>query len=112
MIVAFVAYGRLASVNSKRWENQIMSIVGEMTISDDCPENCQKEVKTIFSLLDTNEQIKEGRSMLELALWKAKMNSEVNDDSIPSMEFRNKCRFNCHADIVIPNVLPFLSPKL
>jgi hypothetical protein len=113
LIVAFVAYGRLDCINSKQWENQIMSIVSEIReISCECCENFQEEVKTIFSLLDIYENIKEGTSLLELALWKAKINSTVTDGSIPSTDFRPKCRIHCYADIVIPNVLPFLSPKL
>jgi hypothetical protein len=113
LIVAFVAYGRLDCINSKKWENQIMSIVSEIREeSGECCENFQEEVKTIFSMLDIYENIKEGTSLLELALWKAKINSAVTDGSISSTDFRTNCRIHCYADIVIPNVLPFLSPMV
>ena len=43
-------------------------------------------------------------TLLELGLWKAKM--EESDNVNP--EAREGCRVNCGAAIIVPNVLPFL----
>jgi len=58
-------------------------------------------------------RLKEATTILELALWKYKMDesgkkkrkrTEETDD------FREHCRVGCNADIVIEHVLPFLMP--
>ena len=67
----------------------------------------------MYDTLATYESIKEGTSVLELALWKAKIDEGRNkrarvegDDS-----YKDRCRVNSGADIVIRNVLPYLLPK-
>jgi hypothetical protein len=50
-------------------------------------------------------KLKEVTSLLELALWKIKL-----DDSLDPSEFRLQCRISCGADHVIENVFPFLLP--
>ena len=65
----------------------------------------------------------EAMTLLELALWKAKLDEKVdsiiNDDSLETKLLqlsiiedhgtRRECRITCGADIVIKNVLPFLT---
>ena len=67
--------------------------------------------------------MKEAMTLLELALWKAKLDEKVdsiiNDDSLETKLLqlsiiedegtRRECRITCGADIVIKNVLPFLT---
>ena len=67
--------------------------------------------------------LKEAMTLLELALWKAKLDEKVdfiiNDNSletkllqlsiIESDDTKRECRITCGADIVIKNVLPFLT---
>jgi hypothetical protein len=63
--------------------------------------------------------LKEITSLLELALWKARISSLDQGKSIdggnkkmkidPS-EFQLQCRISCGADQVIENVLPYLLP--
>lgn len=57
--------------------------------------------------------------MLELALWKAKMNEESKPINcggrnkkvkIDELDFRSQCRISCGADSIIENVLPYLLP--
>jgi hypothetical protein len=50
-------------------------------------------------------KLKEVTSLLELALWKIKL-----DDSLDPSEFRLQCRISCGADHVIENVFPYLLP--
>ena len=47
-------------------------------------------------------ELVEVTTILELELWKAKVN-EFDD-----LNFREECRFTCGAGIIIPIVLPFL----
>ena len=63
--------------------------------------------------------VKEGITLLELALWKAKL-GEKEDSSVEgptkkakvdSESTRKERRVTCGADIVIKNVLPFLELK-
>ena len=62
-------------------------------------------------------KLKEATSMLELALWKNKIN-ETNSTKggarkckkvkVDDTAVRNQCRVNCGANIIIENVLPYL----
>ena len=49
-------------------------------------------------------------AVLELGLWKLKidasMHGHLEDDA--AADLRGQCRINCGADIIIPNVLPYL----
>ena len=68
--------------------------------------------------LEHYRYVKEGISLLELALWKAKL-GEKEDDSVEGRtkkakvdagaeSYRRDKRITCGADMVIKNVLPFL----
>lgn len=55
--------------------------------------------------------VKECVSLLELALWKIKINEETGRKrKIDESDLRQQCRINCRADIVIEHMLPFLLP--
>jgi hypothetical protein len=66
---------------------------------------------------DELTKLKEITTLLELALWKMKMNEKSHQDmdthsqnKIKTVESstRQQCRVTCGADVVIGNVLPFL----
>ncbi|KAL7528596.1 hypothetical protein ACHAWF_008880, partial [Thalassiosira exigua] len=64
-------------------------------------------------------RLKEATAMLELALWKAKINESVlrrrsckKKLRVDASGFRNECRIRCGANHVIKNVLPFLLPNI
>ena len=87
------------------------------------PPNCKCKswLEGVRSKLSKYEKeynmLKEATTLLELALWKYKMDesesskkrkrTEKSDD-----DFREQCRIGCGADIVIGRVLPFLMPAL
>ena len=55
--------------------------------------------------------VKEGISLLELALWKAKLDEKEEyaaEGKVDAESTRVQRRITCGADIVIKNVLPFL----
>ena len=71
------------------------------------------ETKLIFHKLAAFECITEGAALLELALWKAKMESSCSaKENFSDAEFRSQCRLNCGIDTVMHNVLPFVLPEM
>ena len=91
------------------------------------PDNTrQAHLDSIRSKLATYEReflvLKEGTTMLELFLWKIKINESMSVNpsggeersskkmKIGESEFRSQCRVGCGADSVIENVLPYLLP--
>lgn len=67
------------------------------------------------------QKLKEAASVLELAVWKAKINESRSDDVVredvdnkklkmDESEFRLQCRISCGADHIIESVLPYLLP--
>jgi len=101
---------RLDSLGIRRWridlENCIKSLPEEAKFRD-------MDILAVYDRLATYEIAKEATSVLELALWKAKIDESRSKrarvDS--SMSYKDQCRINSGADIVIRNVLPYLLPK-
>ena len=65
------------------------------------------------------QRLKESTSLLELALWKIKLDDKNHGDKmgncnkklrIDQSDFRLQCRISCGADHVVENVLPYLLP--
>ena len=103
---------RLDILGIRRWridlENCIKSLPEE-------GKNKMRETRAVYDRLATYESIKEGTSMLELALWKAKIDKGRNKRARVSgddVTYKEQCRINSGADIIIRNVLPYLLPKL
>jgi demethoxyubiquinone hydroxylase (CLK1/Coq7/Cat5 family) len=66
---------------------------------------------------DELPKLKEVTTILELALWKMKMNEKSHQDIATQSQKRSKtnesstqqqCRITCGADVIIGHVLPFL----
>jgi len=108
---------RLDSLNVRRWRIELEKCVNEF------PDNGyvrEKGAKALYAKLETYESLKEGTSVLELALWKTKIDEFVLRGSGQcnkraridiDMSQREQCRMSCGADIVVRNVLPYLLPK-
>ena len=88
-------------------------------IDDVCNFEEYNPTRELDSLLDQCESLKESAGILELALWKAKLEDDDEhchkmrkfDDDCTTVARRERCRINCGADIVLRNVLPYLSPN-
>ena len=101
---------RLDSLAVSRWSVVMENVINAL------PKNAKSrytDTQAVFDRLETYESIKEGTSVLELALWKAKIDEGRNkrqrvegDDS-----YKEQCRVNCGGDIIIRNVLPYLLPE-
>jgi len=102
---------RLDILGIRRWridlENCIKSLPEE-------GKNKMRETRAVYDRLATYESIKEGTSILELALWKAKIDDNSRNKRArvgEGVSYKEQCRVNCGADIVIRNVLPYLLPE-
>ena len=67
---------------------------------------------TIHSKLISYEheyhQLKDATFLLELALWKTKIDQTGQTGEQITADTKSQCRVNCGADVIIPNVLPYL----
>ena len=101
---------RLDTLGISRWrvdlENCIKSLPKEA-------QNRVSDTQAVYERLAAYEIAKEGTSVLELALWKSKtdMNRDKRAKVDSEISYREQCRINCGADIIIRNVLPYLLPK-
>jgi len=69
-----------------------------------------------FQCEDQYNRLKEATTILELALWKYKMDKSDTKKKMkraeePDLDFRAQCRVSCNADMVIEQVLPYLLPS-
>jgi len=102
---------RLGLLGISRWHEELensISVLFMATTSRD------RDTQEVYDRLATYESIKEATSVLELALWKAKVNESCNKRARVEGgdSYKEQCRINCGADIIIRNVLPYLLPKL
>jgi hypothetical protein len=87
----------------ERWKNEIERKT--KSLLENLNNTWQrKQFGGIYATLDKYEKM-EATSLMELALWKLKIDEESSPVSI---NVRQDCRFTCGANIVIPNVLAFL----
>ena len=104
---------RLDSLGIRRWREELEDRINTL------PENANygmREVRArkLYDRLATYESMKEGTSILELALWKTKIDESRNKKARVSGEdisYKEQSRINSGADIIIRNVLPYLMPK-
>ena len=73
------------------------------------------EVKTKLASYEAEyQELKEATSTLELAIWKANIESSTTSERNNKkrkggdLNARQHCRINCRSDIIIGNVVPFL----
>ena len=113
---------RLDSLAVRRWREELehsMNALLKVTRFRD------RDTQAVYDRLATFESIKEGTSVLELALWKHKMDESTLSSNAKSTGQSNKrarvdtnisdgrqqYRINCGANVVVRNVLPYLLPE-
>jgi hypothetical protein len=114
----------ISSLHMKSWRDEMQEEIDRInqTLPDTRSVAIQRWIRSVLDRIEhykTEHQIvlKEAMTLLELALWKAKLeenrsNIEVSDIDAESVgEARKEHRVTCGANIVIKNVLPFLSLK-
>ena len=101
---------RLNALGVKTWRMDVKNAVER--ISSVKNSKLEAHFDTIRSKLVTYEQeypqLMDAAFLLELALWKSKIDENHNMGQNDVADVRGQCRFNCGADIIIPNVLPYL----
>ena len=108
---------RLDLLSVSKWrvdlENRITALPDEVNYRDEKVKNREGDIKGLYDKLATYESIKEATSVLELTLWKAKNDDRNRRARVTGedISYKEQCRVNCGADIVIRNVLPYLIPK-
>jgi hypothetical protein len=100
VLLRVVVLDHIDSLGKGKWRCELMIAVNMIRF---------ERTTEIFLLLDLCKSLRESTSILELALWKARilLGECVGDGMIGNREL---CRINCGADIIVPNVLTFLWP--
>ena len=114
----------ISSLHMKSWRDEMSEEIGRINqaLPDTPPSEKTAAIRQwIRSVLDRMEHykaehqilLKEAMTLLELALWKAKLedNGSNNIDTESVELVRKQHRVTCGASIVIKNVLPFLVLK-
>lgn len=104
----------LKSLGLEKWRADIISSIEEFRQGMDLGEKFNQLPEVIERL--HHYELMEWSSLLELALWKAKWDeSKSNKEFIRKGRKRSKtatdkttCRVVCGAEVIVPNVLPFL----
>jgi hypothetical protein len=111
----------ISSLHMKSWRDEMREQIDQInqTLLDTPPSEKPAVIDGwIGSVIDRMEHykvehhllVKEAMTLLELALWKAKLEENKSNIHIGS-ELRKEHRVTCGANIVIKNVLPFLVLK-
>ena len=115
LLLREIASRRIEASGVGRWRIELMFAIDQIDKS-----RWEGGTREFYSLLDQCEALKESAGILELALWKAKLEDDDEhchkmrkfEDDCSTVCRRERCRINCGADIVLRNVLPFLSPSM
>ena len=102
---------RLNTIGVRKWRLDIKNMIERFPFLDrDDVDAVNSHFDIIHSKLVSYErkyiELNEVTPLLELALWKRKIDESAN---IGDADTRGQCRVNCGADVIIPNVLPFLT---
>jgi len=109
---------RINAIGLKQWRDDVINTVmsPSFIMPYDVKEgNWLDGIKSKLILYEAEyHRLKEATSLLELALWKIKLNDHEGEERqnkkmrIEESDVREQCRINCGADIVIQHVLPYL----
>ena len=114
---------RLDSLDVRKWRLELDKCVNEFPDEASLREG---GARALFDKLALYESLKEAAPVLELALWKAKINEMVSTSNGETglvrqcnktarvdneISYKDQCRISCGADIVLRNVLRYLLPK-
>ena len=119
-----VSIDRLDTLNVSKWSMVLQNSINALPEWTHNLAFCRdRDTMRLYAKLALYESIKEATSILELYLWRLKI-----DESLPSptvvqgsqkrekvdnhISQRSRCRINCGADIIVPGVLAYLVPKL
>ena len=109
-LLLFSVTDRLDSLGIAKWRIDLENRISGLP---KIAKNRDRDIQEVYDRLATYESIKESTPLLELALWKAKIdecrNKRARTDG--EVSYRGQCRVSCGADIIVRNVLPYLMPE-
>ena len=107
---------RVDAIGLKLWRDDMVKMMAEPIPRKQSRRAWLDEVESKLSHYEVEyQQLKEASSMLELALWKMKLDELGKGENtmsnkkrkIDGSDFRSRCRISCGADIVIQHVLSY-----
>jgi hypothetical protein len=117
----------VASLHMESWRAEMISEINRInqvlpnTLADEKTDEIQRWMEVVMDKMDHYKSehyryAKEGITLLELALWKAKLGekeecaaeTKTKKAKVDIKAARKEKRITCSADMVIKNVLPFL----
>ena len=114
---------RLSTIGLKQWRDAIINDIGSIPNGSRAAHRTYLDnVSAKLSRFEMEyHKLKETTTLLELALWKTKMNDDENTGDASSRcskkmkvdesGVREQCRVQSGAGIIIPHVLPFMLPN-
>ena len=120
----------VSSLHMESWRTEMITEINRInqvlptTPANDKSNEIQQWMETVLDKMDRYKAehcryVKEGMTLLELALWKAKLGEKEEyavemgskRAKVDVESYRREKRITCGADMVIKNVLPFLQLK-
>ena len=120
----------ISSLHMESWRTEMIAEINRINLvlpttpADDKTEEIRQWMESVMDKLDHYKSehcryMKEGITLLELALWKAKLGEKggyceegtTKKAKVDAESARKERRITCRADMVIKNVLPFLQLK-
>lgn len=92
---------RLDKLKSSKWTREVDDMINAFPESK-LDRKRSSWVNRVYSKLVQYEELKQAAVMIELALWKAKI-----EQSSTSSASREDCRMMCGASLIIPLILPY-----
>jgi hypothetical protein len=120
LLLREIASRRIEASGIGRWRIELMEAINHIDTFHWEGGRWEGGTREFYSLLDKCEALKESAGILELALWKAKLEDDdehcnkirkFDNDCTTTAGRRERCRINCGADIVLRNVFSYLSPR-
>ena len=101
---------RLHMIGVRKWRTEIQKSVGSLSSVgySGLPTHCDLIHYKLLSYENEYCQLKDATFLLELALWKSKIDQTLQTGEQLAADMKEECRINSGADVIIPNVLPFL----
>ena len=114
---------RINAIGLKQWRDNVINKVmsPDFIMPYDVEEGTWlDDIRSKLSQYeDDYNKLKEATTLLELALWKIKLNDHFGRErqrqnkrmKIEESDLREQCRVSCESDMVIQHVLPYLLPS-
>ena len=108
-LIAFSVSRRINSIGVEKRRRELLSDVDALPWFVNYRMKSTDTICAKVAHYEHLDLLTEAASLLELALWKSRVEHAKSDDECGAD--RESCRIRCGADVVVPNVLSFLLPE-